>query len=160
MVASTLRGNTLPHSIPHADRQMSRSLLDIRNYFAGKKYNAAADRHSMREIKAEHVDEDSNGADTAAASGWFDSSWDLRIGLDVQESSPGDAALNTWLGVWAAASAVPERHEKPGAGLVPAAAHGALGHTQKFADLGFGVAAEVAHLDELGEFGIDGLQIA
>jgi hypothetical protein len=139
---------------------MTRSLFDYRNFFADKKSNSAIDRRSLREFEAEHAEEDSNGADTASASGWFDSSWDLRSGLDVQESAPGDTALYTWLGVWAAASAMPQRHEKPGAGFVPAAPHCALGHAQKVADLGFGVAAEVTHLDEFGEFGIDGLQIA
>ena len=99
--------------------------------------------------------------------GWFDSSWELIRGLEVNEGSPSDARLNDWLEAClrstAAArpvvSAVAQRHEQPGARLVPAAPHGALGHALQFGDLGFGVAAEVAHLDQFSEFGIDGLEL-
>jgi hypothetical protein len=31
--------------------------------------------------------------------GWFDSSWELVRGLEVQEGLPGDAGLNEWLAV-------------------------------------------------------------
>ncbi len=33
----------------------------------------------------------------AAGPGWFDSSWDLRRGLEVKEGWPGDRALRAWL---------------------------------------------------------------
>lgn len=85
--------------------------------------------------------------------GWFDSSWELTQGLDVREGLPGDAPLQEWL------SAVAQRDEQPGARLVPAAPHGAFGHALELGDLEFGVAAEVAHLDEFSEFGIDGLEL-
>ena len=29
--------------------------------------------------------------------GWFDSSWDLRSGLEVHEGLPGDAQLHEWI---------------------------------------------------------------
>ena len=29
--------------------------------------------------------------------GWFNSSWDLRCGLEVREGLPGDAKLNDWI---------------------------------------------------------------
>ena len=29
--------------------------------------------------------------------GWFGSSWELQLGLEVQEGWPGDAALNGWI---------------------------------------------------------------
>jgi len=29
--------------------------------------------------------------------GWFDSSWDLKCGLDVSEGLPADANVNEWL---------------------------------------------------------------
>jgi hypothetical protein len=31
--------------------------------------------------------------------GWFDSSWDLRQGLEVHEGLPADARLNEWIEV-------------------------------------------------------------
>jgi hypothetical protein len=136
---------------------MTRFLFDLRSIFAKIRINSAVAQRSCQALDTMSAE---GAADNASfGSGWFDSSWDLRTGLDVLESAAGDAALNRWLGVWAAASAVPQRNEKPGARLVPAASHGALGDSQKFADLGLGVAAEVAHLDEYSEFRIDGLEL-
>jgi hypothetical protein len=96
--------------------------------------------------------------------GWFDSSWDLVCGLDVREAAPSEAPLNDWL-AWCLnaatvnSSGAAERDEQPGARLVPASAHGALGDAQQLGDLGLAVAAEVAHLDEFSQFGIDGLEL-
>ena len=56
-------------------------------------------------------------------------------------------------------SAAAQRDEQPGARLVPAPAHGALVHVHQLGDLGLAVAAEVAHLDQFSEFGIDGLEL-
>jgi len=36
-------------------------------------------------------------ADRAHAPGWFDSSWELRRGLDVHEGWFGDDSLNGWI---------------------------------------------------------------
>ena len=96
--------------------------------------------------------------------GWFDSSWDLAHGLDVHEGLPADAPLHAWLEHALRASpansvSVTERDEQPGAGLVPAPAYGALGDAVELGDLGLAVAAEVAHLDQFGQFGIDGLEL-
>jgi len=98
--------------------------------------------------------------------GWFDSSWDLIRGLEVREGLPGDARLHEWLEVCLRAepvarsrSVLAEGHEQPGPRLVPAAPHGALVDALQLRDLGLAVAAEVAHLDEFGEFGIDGLEL-
>jgi len=99
--------------------------------------------------------------DEALGPGWYESSDDLVRGLEVQEATASDSWLNDWL----AACRVPpsgraaERDEQPGAGLVPAAPHGALGDAQQLGDLGLAVAAEVAHLDQFREFGIDGLEL-
>lgn len=38
--------------------------------------------------------------DIAVGPGWFDSSWDLRRGLEVSEGLPGDAGLFEWLDVF------------------------------------------------------------
>ena len=37
--------------------------------------------------------------DRVRGPGWFDSSWDLRCGLEVREGLPADARLNEWLEV-------------------------------------------------------------
>jgi hypothetical protein len=107
----------------------------------------------------------------ACGPGWFESSWELNRGLEVHEGPPGDAPLNQWLTDWLRsdaadasvdrprASGVAERHEQPRAGLVPTPAHGAVGHTLQCSDLGLAVAPEVAHLDQFGEFGVDGLEL-
>jgi hypothetical protein len=104
--------------------------------------------------------------------GWFDSSWELIRGLEVNEAAPFDARVNDWFeasvraandtrtrSARSAHSTVTERHEQPRARFVPAAAHGALGHALQLTDLDFAVAAEVTHLDEFSEFGIDGLEL-
>lgn len=49
--------------------------------------------------------------------GWFDSSFDLRRGLEVREGLPGDAALHEWLTVFCLAGQV----DDAGAGLAGAA---------------------------------------
>ncbi|WP_325480349.1 hypothetical protein [Piscinibacter sp.] len=35
--------------------------------------------------------------DATTGPGWYDSSWDLRRGLEVHEGLPGDASLHEWL---------------------------------------------------------------
>jgi len=37
--------------------------------------------------------------DRVRGPGWFESSWDLRCGLEVREGLPADARLNEWLEV-------------------------------------------------------------
>lgn len=86
--------------------------------------------------------------DHAVGPGWFDSSWDLVHGLEVRECLPADSGFAA------------ECNEQPGTGLVPAAAHRAFGDTVQFGDLGLAVAAEVAHLDQFSQIGIDGLEFA
>lgn len=39
-------------------------------------------------------------APVTAGPGWFDSSWDLQRGLDVQEGLPSDLGLDEWLAVF------------------------------------------------------------
>ena len=107
-------------------------------------------------------DADESCSNAAQGPGWFESSWDLIRGLDVHEGSPGDARLSEWLEACLRAepiSALAQRHEQPGARLVPAPAHGALVDALQLGDLDLAVATEVAHLDEFGEFGIDGLEL-
>ena len=128
-------------------------------------------RDPARRIATNLPDEDTRGHATAATPrhvhqgvGWFDSSWDLATGLDVLEGLPIDPPLNLWLELCLAADtsisgAVAQRHEQPRPGLVPAPANRALGHPMELGDLGFAVAAEVAHLDQFGQFGIDGLEL-
>ncbi len=102
--------------------------------------------------------------------GWFDSSWDLLRGLEVREGLPGDARLHEWLAVClagevprqpapVASSGRAERDEQPGPRLLPATAHRAVGDALQLGDLGLAVAAEVAHLDQFSQFGIDRLEL-
>ena len=37
--------------------------------------------------------------DALAGPGWFESSWDLKRGLDVVEGAPADVSLDEWLAV-------------------------------------------------------------
>ena len=121
---------------------------------------------SQRTLKALRLD-DENDTDTdePLGPGWFGSSWDLVSGLEVREGLlSSDAALNDSLDLCLRAAPADsafaaEGHEQPGAGLVPAAPHGAFGDAVQFGDLGLAVAAEVTHLDEFSEFGIDGLEL-
>jgi hypothetical protein len=38
--------------------------------------------------------------------GWFGSSWELHLGLEVQEGWPGDPVLNGWIETWLTLAAV------------------------------------------------------
>ena len=117
---------------------------------------------SQRTLRALRLDQVREPQEAPQGPGWFESSWDLVHGLEVREGPPGDARLHEWLAVClraAPASAVAERNEQPRPRLVPAAAHGALVDALQLGDLDLAVAAEVAHLDEFGEFGIDGLEL-
>ena len=136
-----------------------------RFHFSSNRAPAGRTAHPMvsqRTLKALHLEE-AAADDEPLGPGWFDSSWDLVCGLEVREAAPSDTPLNDWLS-WclrAAAedSATAQRNEQPGARLVPAPPHGALGDAEQLGDLGLGVAAEVAHLDEFSQFGIDGLEL-
>ena len=142
---------------------MARFYFNLRSRIAPAKAHAVVSQRALRALRLDaaraHPEPASQGP------GWFDSSWELIRGLEVREGLPGDARLVEWLATWlradlAAASAVAERHEQPGARLVPAAPHGALVDTLQLGDLDLAVAAEVAHLDQFSEFGIDGLELA
>jgi hypothetical protein len=123
---------------------------------------------SQRTLRALNLADEDDDADRPLGPGWFGSSWDLQCGLEVHEGLlPSDAPAHDWLAlclrlraVRADSDVAAERHEQPGARLVPAAAHGAIGDTVQFGDFGFAVAAEVTHLDEFSQFGIDGLELA
>ena len=111
---------------------------------------------------------DAPGASAGPAGpGWFDSSWDLVRGLDVLEGLPGDAALHEWLEVSqreprarSVCSVFAQCHEQPGPRLLPTAPHGAFGDALEFGDLDLAVTAEVAHLDQFSQFGIEALELA
>jgi hypothetical protein len=123
---------------------------------------APADPHATLRV------ESTSGPDPAAAGpGWFESSWDLIRGLDVHERHLADAALNAWIVLRlrqphesTAGSVFAQGHEQPGSGLVPAPSHGAFGDALEFGDLDLAVPAEIAHLDQFSQFGIDALELA
>ena len=118
---------------------------------------------SQRTLQALRLEDAQRVHEPPQGPGWFESSWELSRGLDVREGLPGDARLNEWLEVClrdGTGSTVAQRHEQPGARLFPAPPHGALVDALQLGDLDLAVAAEVAHLDEFGEFGIDGLELA
>ncbi len=46
---------------------------------------------------------------TIGGPGWFDSSWDLRSGLDVVEESPADLDLESWIDVYLCTAAAQPR---------------------------------------------------
>lgn len=102
----------------------------------------AASRGMLRDIAHGHTPEPRGGS---RGPGWFDSSWDLIHGLEVRE--------------WPLGSTLAERDEQPGARLVPPAPHGAFVDALQLGDLDLAVAAEITHLDQFGEFGIDGLEL-
>ena len=137
---------------------MIRFCFELCRLLARRKVAVSADEVEPREAITGPSHRSPHGA------GWFDSSWDLAHGLDVHEGMPEDAPLHAWLehalrATPANSVVVTERDEQPGAGLVPASAHGALGDAMQLGDLGLAVAAEVAHLDQFGQFGIDGLEL-
>lgn len=138
---------------------MARFHFTLRRPLAGSATRSVVARRTLQALNlAEAAPDDWPGP------GWFDSSGDLLRGLEVHEGLPSDAPLNDWLALWlrtapADSAAAAQRHEQPGAGLVPAPPHGALGDAVELGDLGLAVAAEVAHLDEFSEFGIDGLEL-
>ena len=53
--------------------------------------NAHVAAEALSAMQREELEE------TATGPGWFDSSRELVRGLEVTESSPGDAALNEWV---------------------------------------------------------------
>jgi hypothetical protein len=78
--------------------------------------------------------------------GWFESTRDLLSGLEVREDLAMDS---TW----------PECYIQPGTGLVSPPAHGALVDLEQLGNLDLSIPAEVPHLDEFSQFGIDGLEL-
>ena len=138
---------------------MARFNFSLRDLAAGSGAQAVVSRRTLAALGPAGPDDAPHGP------GWFDSSWELVRGLEVREGLPGEARLNEWLEACLRAEPAPragsaaERHEQPGARLVPAAPHGALSHAVQLGDLGFAVTAEVAHLDQFSEFGIDGLEL-
>ena len=67
----------------------------------------AAPRHRHTHVAAERRAAEVPSAPTAAAEllrgpGWFDSSWDLRTGLEVREGLPEDVRLEEWLDAFCA----------------------------------------------------------
>jgi hypothetical protein len=133
---------------------MARFQFKVSNIVANFSARTALSKRSVQALSLDNDDELPQGP------GWFDSSWELIRGLEVSDALPFDGGLDDWLqSCVRAASAVAQRHEQPGARLVPAAPHGALGHALQLGDLGLAVAAEVAHLDQFSEFGIDGLEL-
>ena len=135
---------------------MARFHFSLRSRVSTALAHPVVSQRSLRALNLVEAD-----ADEWAGPGWFDSSGDLMRGLDVREALPSDAQMTDWLDqcLRGASAAAAQRDEQPGAGLVPAAPHGALGDAVEFGDLGLAVAAEVTHLDEFSEFGIDGLEL-
>ena len=133
---------------------MARIRIYLRRLMAMLRRRADASQRATEELEREVV------LPAHAGPGWFDSSWELIRGLEVSEARPGDTRFDAWLDACVrTASAVAERHEQPGARLVPASPHGAFGDALQFGDLDLAVAAEVAHLDQFSEFGIDSLEL-
>ena len=135
---------------------MARFHFSLRSRVSTALAHPVVSQRSLRALNLVEAD-----ADEWAGPGWFDSSGDLMRGLDVREELPSDAQMTDWLDqcLRGASAAAAQRDEQPGAGLVPAAPHGALCDAVEFGDLGLAVAAEVTHLDEFSEFGIDGLEL-
>jgi len=53
-----------------------------------------------RRVDASHVA--ANACEPLRGPGWFDSSWDLRAGLEVREGLPEDLRLEEWLDAFCA----------------------------------------------------------
>ena len=143
---------------------MARFHFNQRSALAGRDVRPMVSQRTLKALRLDDsADENTVNDEPLLGPGWFDSSWDLVCGLDVREAAASDTPLNDWL-VWCLKAAAEDlsaaqRDEQPGACLVPAPAHGALGDAEQLGDLGLAVAAEVAHLDEFSQFGIDGLEL-
>ena len=142
---------------------MARFHFNLRSFVDQCATHAADSTRTLRALRLAAARVDRGAAPQGP--GWFESSWELIRGLDVREGPPSDARLVEWLAAWRCAdlepaSAVAQRDEQPGTCLVPAAPHGALVDTLQFGDLDLAVAAEITHLDQFSEFGIDGLELA
>ena len=62
-------------------------------------------QHALRALKAlealrRPADGDWMLADESRGPGWFDSSWELRSGLQVREGLPADLPLQGWIETW------------------------------------------------------------
>lgn len=78
--------------------------------------------------------------------GWFDSSWELRIGLEVRE----DLALDSrW----------PQCHAQTEARLVTAPADASCPDLERLGDLAGPAPPDSADVDAFSRFGIDGLEL-
>ena len=122
---------------------MTRLHFNLRRILGDQQPPSAVAHRALRALNLADAE-----SDEAVGPGWFESSWDLVRGLEVRE------------GPLAGSGFAAECDEQPGACLVPAAAHRAFGDAVKIGDLGLAVAAEITHLDEFGQFGINGLEFA
>ena len=121
---------------------MARFHFNLRSLIAAPAARGEAWRRSLDELPS------TEDAERAKGPGWFDSSWDLRRGLEVREGLPGDAQLHEWLEVWLrddrAAPAAPRPARNLGVRLALAPATPALPEA----------------LDAFDAFGIEGLALA
>ena len=78
---------------------MARFRFNISRILAGGPVHAAVSRRSLRALQL--IDEDP----APPGPGWFDSSRELVLGLEVREGLPGSAGLNEWLRVCLAEAA-------------------------------------------------------
>ncbi len=101
-------------------------------------------RRALEELQLDDATDPPHGP------GWFDSSWELSHGLEVDESLPGDDRYAAWLAARAARKAA----------TTPRAARG---DRLDIADLGCRAVAPPATAssqDDFSRFGIDGLELA
>jgi len=143
---------------------MARFRFNLRHILAAPASHPEVSCRTLRALALARRGDDAAESDDLPGPGWFKSSWELVSGLEVHEPRNADALLADWLDLCRRAppihsAALAQRDEQPAAGLVPASAHGAFGDAEQLCDFGFAVAAEVTHLDQFSEFGIDGLEL-
>ena len=112
--------------------------------FLAPRADAVLARRALDELRL------GDAADPPQGPGWFDSSWELSHGLEVDESLPGDDRYDAWIAARAArkAAAAP----RPG-----------RSDPLDIADLGRRAPAPRAHAapqDDFSRFGIEGLELA
>ena len=86
---------------------MARFHFSLSSLVAGFGPHAAVARRTLAALER---DDEIDPGDAPKGPGWFDSSFDLRRGLEVSEGLPGDAGLHEWLGVYLRS----EREARPG----------------------------------------------
>jgi hypothetical protein len=85
-----------------ASQPAARFAASLPRLFARRAAQRTADRAAVRSAVPASMaarPADAPTGESRRGPGWFDSSWDLRQGLEVREGLPADARLHEWIEV-------------------------------------------------------------